>query len=285
MILIADSGSTKTEWLLLDKNVVIEQCFSMGINPYFVDSNGIIEIIKNEVIPSFIGRLPSEIYFYGSGCSTPTKKSTIATALSHFFPNAYLEINHDLLGTARALCLREEGIACILGTGSNSCLYNGREIVENVPSLGYFFADDGSGANLGKIFLTKYLLQELSPETEKLFKKQHHYSLENVLDAVYNLPKPNRFLASFSPFIHQNLHLPEIEEIAKSSFRAFFKNQVCKYSDYQHKKVFFIGSVSYHYADLIREVATEYGVKVSAISKSPMEGLVRYHLMENKSNI
>ncbi len=281
MILIADSGSTKTEWLLLDKDVVVKQCFSMGINPYFIDTKGIIEIIENEVMPAFGGLVPAEIHFYGSGCSTPTKKLTVETALRYFYPNATIAINHDLLGSARALCLNEEGIACILGTGSNSCLYNGSEIVENVPSLGYFFADDGSGANLGKRFLTKYLLEELSSETEALFKSQHNYSLENVLDAVYNKPKPNRFLASFSPFINQNLHIPEVKEIAQSSFRAFFQNQVCRYTDYQQKKVSFIGSVSFHYADVIKQVAAEFGVQVGKIYKSPMDGLVKYHCLEN----
>ncbi len=280
MILIADSGSTKTEWLLLENGKVIEQCFSMGINPYFIDTKGIIGILETEVIPLFAGRIPAEIHFYGAGCSTPTKKLTVETALRYFFHDAAVVINHDLLGSARALCLNEEGIACILGTGSNSCLYNGIEIVENVPSLGYFFADDGSGANLGKRFLTKYLLEELSPETKDLFQKQHNYTLENVLDAVYNKPKPNRFLASFSPFINQNLHIPEIREIALSSFRAFFQNQVCRYTDYRQKKVSFIGSVSFHYADVIKEVAEEYGVQVGEIYKSPMDGLVKYHCLE-----
>ncbi len=283
MILIADSGSTKTEWLLLDNGNMIKQCFSMGINPYFIDTKGVIEIIEAEVIPLFAGFLPDEIHFYGAGCSTPTKKSTVETALRYFYPNASIAINHDLLGSARALCLQEEGIACILGTGSNSCLYNGSEIVENVPSLGYFFADDGSGGNLGKIFLTKYLLGDLSHETQDIFQKQHNYTLENILDAVYNKPKPNRFLASFSPFIHQHLHIPEVKEIAQSSFRAFFQNQVCKYTNYREKKVSFIGSVSFYFSDILKEVASEFDVNVGVILKSPMEGLVKYHFLENEA--
>lgn len=277
MILIADSGSTKTEWILLNNGKIEMQCFTMGINPYFIDTNGVIEIIQNELIPSIGALQPTEIYFYGSGCSTTTKQSIVENALRNFFPNSMVSITHDLLASARALCMDQEGIACILGTGSNSCLYNGKEIIENVPSLGYFFADEGSGGHLGKILLTRYLRGDLSANTQELFKNQYNYSLENVLDAVYNQPKPNRYLASFAPFVHQNLHIPEIREIAKYSFRDFFQNQVCKYTNYQSVNVSFIGSVSYYFADLLKEVASEFDVNVGVIYKSPMEGLLKYH--------
>lgn len=285
MILIADSGSTKTEWVLLENGLVVKQCVSMGINPYFIDTKGVIEIIEAEVIPFFSSLQPAEIYFYGSGCSTNTKQSIVETALRYFYPTSIISINHDLLGSARALCMDTEGIACILGTGSNSCLYNGKEILENVPSLGYLFADDGSGGNLGKILLTKYLLGDLSHETQELFRNQYAYSLENVLDAVYNKPKPNRFLASFAPFIHQHLYIPEIENIAKSSFRSFFQNQVCKYSNYAHQKVSFIGSISFFFSDLIKETAKEYDIQVGVIYKSPMEGLIKYHMLHRNINV
>lgn len=276
MILIADSGSTKTEWLLLDKNLVVKQCFSMGINPYFIDTKGIIEIVEQEVSP-FIGGIPTEIFFYGSGCSTPTKKSIVENALRYFFPNSIITIEHDLLASARALCIDKPGIACILGTGSNSCLYNGVNIMENVPSLGYLFADDGSGGHIGKNFLTKYLFGEFSKETEELFKLQYNYSLENILDAVYNKPKPNRFLASFSPFVQEHLHIPEVKEVAVNSFKSFFERQVTRYTDFQSYQVSFIGSVSFYYSEVLKEVASEYGVDIGVILKSPMEGLVKYH--------
>jgi N-acetylglucosamine kinase-like BadF-type ATPase len=277
MILIADSGSTKTEWVIIHNSKTIKQCFSMGINPYFIDTKGIIDIIETEVIQNLGDITPNKIFFYGSGCSTPTKKSTVENALKYFFPNASIQIEHDLLASARAVCGNKEGIACILGTGSNSCLYDGSNIIENVPSLGYLFADEGSGGYLGKLLLTNYLLGNLSLETTELFNLKYNYSLENILDAAYNKPKPNRFLASFSPFIHEHLHIPEVKEIAMQNFRDFFTKQVCKYSNYQKMNVSFIGSVAFYYAPLIHEIAKEYDLNISTIIKSPMEGLIKYH--------
>ena len=277
MILLADSGSTKTEWVVLEDFKISKRCFSMGINPYFNDTKGVIDIFENEVLAMMGKEVPTEIYFYGSGCSTPTKKATIENALRYFYPDSKIEIEHDLIASARALFHHRKGIACILGTGSNSCLYDGTSILENVTSLGYFFGDEGSGGYIGKLLLLKYLRKELSNETLQLFDRQYQLSVENILDAIYNKPKPNRFLASFSPFVLQNMHNPEIEAIARQNFNDFFNTQVCKYTDFQHQEVSFIGSVAHHYSTIIREVASEFEIKVGTILQSPTEGLIKYH--------
>lgn len=277
MILLADSGSTKTEWVILKDFQIAKNCISMGINPYFNDTKGIIDIFENEVLSMLGKETPSEIYFYGSGCSTPTKKATIENALRYFYPDIKIEIEHDLTASARALFHNKKGIACILGTGSNSCLYDGKSILENVTSLGYFFGDEGSGGYIGKLLLLKYLRNELSPRTRQLFNEQYGFTVENILDAIYNKPKPNRFLASFSPFVLQNIHLPEMRAIVVQNFRDFFESQICKYTDYQTHQVSFIGSVAHHYAPIIREIAEEYSINIGDILKSPTDGLIKYH--------
>jgi len=277
MILLADSGSTKTEWVSIENHKQKNHCFSSGINPYFIDKKGIIEIISNELLPHIGNDIPEKIFFYGSGCSTSTKKATIENALKYYFPNAEITIEHDLLAAARSLCQDKKGIACILGTGSNSCLYDGKDIIENVTSLGYFFGDEGSGGYLGKLLLNRYLRNELSTEITELFNIKYNLSVENILDSIYNKPKPNRFLASFSPFVLKHLDNIEIRELVKQNFVNFFNSQVCKYSDYQKYNVSFIGSIAYHFSDILKEIASQYNIKISAILQSPMSGLIDYH--------
>ena len=223
MILIADSGATKIQWVVIEEEHVSDPVETAGFNPYFMDVSILENILDKDLIPFVRQDKITKVFYYGAGCSTVQKCGIVEDALREVFPIADCEIEHDLLGAARALFGRKEGIACILGTGSNSCLYDGKNIVENVPSIGYLFGDEGSGAYLGKLFLIDYLRNNLPESIHTAFDKKFGYSLENILDAVYSKPHPNRFLASFSRFLGDYRQEDYVQQLIKRNFRDFMK--------------------------------------------------------------
>ena len=277
MIAIADSGATKTDWVFIGKNGEISKAQTIGFNPYFIKTDGIKEELDKNLFPFVNNQLVKEVYFYGAGCSTPTNCDIVGNALEDFFFNADISVEHDLLGAARALLGREKGIACILGTGSNSCSYNGIFITQNVSSLGYVLADEGSGAYLGKQLIRDFYLDELPADLKEAFDKKYNYSLENILNAVYNRPSPNRFLASFSYFLAANLHHEHIRNLIRTAFRAFFVHQVTKYKGYKDLPVRALGSVAWIYQDFLSEAALEFGISIDRILPNPMDGLIEFH--------
>jgi len=281
MILIADGGSTKTDWRLIKEGREYKQVQTPGFNPYLVGSDEIEALLWKELQPYIDNNAISAVYYYGAGCSTPVKNMIVENAFEKIFPNSRIHISHDLLAACHALCGDKEGIAAILGTGSNSCFYDGKDIVDGIFSLGYFFGDEGSGAYLGKQLLTAYLHKELPEDVEKRFKEEYSMSLESILDAVYTKPAPSRFLASFSRFINNNRDLPYIHNLLTEAFRAFYKYQVCCYARHKEVPVHFVGSVAYHYKDILTEVGLEFGIKTGKFIKAPIDGLVEYH-QENK---
>lgn len=277
MILIADGGSTKTDWRLIKEGREYKQIQTSGFNPYLVGSDEIEEILWKELQPYIDTIGISAVYYYGAGCSTPVKNMIVETAFEKIFPNAKLYVSHDLLAASHALCGDEEGIAAILGTGSNSCYYDGKDIKEGIFSLGYFFGDEGSGAYLGKQLLTAYLHKELPEEIEKKFNEKYPMSRENILDSVYTKPAPSRFLASFSNFINENRGHPYIYSLITHAFRLFYKYQVCCYARHKEVPVHFVGSVAFHYQDILTRVGQEFGIKTGKFIKAPIDGLVEYH--------
>lgn len=277
MILIADSGATKTTWTLLGEKVVSTHN-TAGFNPYYMGADVIQHILSSEMIPEISEADVKEIYFYGSGCSTAKNCAVVNSALLEAFPNARIEVEHDLLASARALLGRSEGIACILGTGSNSCAYDGKKITANVPSLGYMFADEGSGTYIGKKFLTAYLKGNLSEEINISFRETFNYSLEDILNAVYNDNNPGKFMSTFTRFLAEHEHKDDIREILLSSFREFFNENVAKYPNYRSIPVSFVGSVAWHFRHILSEAAFDLGITIGRIEQAPMEGLIRYHL-------
>jgi glucosamine kinase len=277
MKLIADGGSTKTDWRLLKEGLEYKQVQTTGFNPYLVTSEQIEEILWKELQPFIDNNAISEVYYYGAGCSTPSKNMVIERAFEVVFPKADFYIDHDLLGAARAVCGKAEGIACILGTGSNSCFYDGREVTDHIFSLGYFFGDEGSGAYMGKQLLTTYLHNELPDDLAVKFREAHSLSNENILDAVYNKPAPSRFLASFSKFISDNRLHPFIDSLIRNNFRNFYNYQVICYPRNKDVPVNFVGSVAYHYQDILHEIGAEFGITVGKIIQAPIDGLVEYH--------
>jgi N-acetylglucosamine kinase-like BadF-type ATPase len=277
MKLIADSGATKSDWMIIDDAGEQMSFQLVGMNPFYVDTNEIVNIISKELIPFINAKAIKQVFFYGAGCSSVFKGMVIEEALSKLFRNAEINIDSDLMGSARALFGDREGIACILGTGSNSCYFNGEKIVENVMSLGYFFGDEGSGAHMGKLFLKDYLLGNLPKELEAKFKKDYNYTRDNILDAIYNLPFPNRFLASFSEFYADNLSNKYIFDLVTNSFREFFINQIEKYQKHKLLPLSFTGSVAFYFEALLRKIASEFGVKIEKILRSPINALSEYH--------
>ncbi|MDD5694294.1 MAG: ATPase [Bacteroidales bacterium] len=277
MIAIADSGATKTDWAFINPKNEITHARTIGFNPYFIKTDGIREELKKNLFPYVNNQLVKEVYFYGAGCSTPINCDIVHSALEDFFLNAEIDVDHDLLGAARALLGKEKGIACILGTGSNSCSYNGSFITENVNSLGYVLADEGSGAYLGKQLIRDFFLNELPEDLKKAFDKKYNYSLENVLNAIYDRPYPNRFLASFSYFLSANLQHEHVRNLIRNAFRAFFKHQVTKYKGYSELPVRALGSVAWHYREFLVGTAMEFGINMDKILQNPIDGLIEYH--------
>ncbi len=277
MYIIADSGSSKTDWVLCDKNVIQFKVETIGFNPYYYSSDVLAEIINKKLLPKISGNVIRYIFFYGSGCSTTQNQKVIIDALQPGFKNASIKIYHDLLGAARSLFGKQEGIAGILGTGSNSGLYNGNDVTHNIPSLGYFFGDDGSGSNLGKRLIKNYLKDEMPSDVKKIFDKNFGYSFDYILSQIYAEGNPVKFFALFSPFIKNNIHQDYFKNLVFEAFSDFFRLNICKYPDYQKLPLKFIGSIAFIYADILNEVGQSFGCQIQAIEKNPMGGLIKYH--------
>jgi len=280
MILVADGGSTKTDWRLLKDGQEYKQMQTSGFNPYLTDTEQIEDILWKELQPYLNAAGIRKIYYYGAGCSTPMRNQVVEQALEHVFPGATISIDHDLIGAARALCGNNAGIAAILGTGSNSCFYDGNFITQKIFSSGYLFGDEGSGAYMGKALLTAYLHDELPDSLTEKLNNEFLLSKEIILENAYTKPTPNRFLASFSSFIFQNSDHPYLKELILDNFRKFYKYLVCCYPGYKEVPVNFAGSVAYHYKEILLNVGQEFGIKTGKIIQSPIEGLVEYHLAE-----
>lgn len=277
MILIADAGATKIQWVVINDGKASDPIETAGFNPYFMEPRILLDAVEKDLVPFINPGYIRQVYYYGAGCSTMFKCNIVEDVLKEVFEEADFEIYHDLLGAARALFGRKEGIACILGTGSNSCLYDGKNILENVTSLGYFFGDEGSGAYLGKLWLTEYLRGRMPEHLKNLFDKRFGYSLENILDSVYSKPHPNKFLSSFSLFIGDLKNDEFVKGLVKKNFNDFFIEQVTQYANYQQQPLGVIGSVGFYFKDIFNEVAAGYGLKVNKMIQSPIEGLVEYH--------
>jgi N-acetylglucosamine kinase-like BadF-type ATPase len=277
MILIADSGSTKTDWRMMNAEGVHEQVFTAGINPQYLDSDQIYTIFEAELLPALKEKSPKSIYYYGAGCSSPDRNLRVEQALQKVFPDSQVHVDHDLLAAARALCGHKPGIACILGTGSNSCLYDGRQITDNVPSLGFLMGDEGSGAYLGKMLIRAYMYRELPDELATSLKNRYNLTKDSILDSVYYSDMPSTYLATFAKFMHEKRKDPVIHAMIYQNFEEFFERHVCKYKGYTDVPVNFVGSIAYYFSDTLHQVAKKFGAHIDTIITSPSEGLIAYH--------
>ena len=272
MILLADSGSTKTTWCLVGSDKSVQTCYTGGINPFLLGLDEIVSLLETEF--SLPRNGISKIHFYGAGCAFPDKNEMVADALARYFGVSDIQVNSDLLGAAHALCGQSPGIVCILGTGSNSCYYNGQEIVQNVSPLGYVLGDEGSGNALGRKLLSDILKNQLPPTIRDLFFDTYHVTVGEILDNVYRKPFPNRYLAQYARFVSENITYPELQALASNCFREFFRRNVMQYEAVAHLPVHFTGSIAYYFSEILKNTAAEFGLTVGTILQEPMPGLV-----------
>ncbi len=280
MLLIADSGSTKTDWCLVGKDGSVRSFSTQGINPYHQNDEMIAHVLRQELLPQMgLKEQSLRVCFYGSGVRTDKEegiRKLLATCIPH---TEDVEAHGDLLGAARALCGREVGVACILGTGSNSCLYDGQSIVANTPALGYVLGDEGSGAVLGIRFLNGLLKGQLSAQMKSELLSREGWSMDEIIDRVYRQPLANRFLASLAPFIHEHLEEDGVEALVINNFRDFIKRNIQPYfTGHERCEIHAVGSMAFHYESQLRAAAALEGVRIGKILKSPMQGLIDYHL-------
>ena len=277
MILVADSGSTKTEWKVILDGIPQESLFSSGINPYFLSSDEIYLLLKKELF-NISGHSFNIIYFYGTGCNSESKNNTVREALNRFFSAEKIWIGSDLLGAARSLCQSNPGIACIMGTGSNSCYYDGSVIVTNVSPLGYILGDEGGGAVIGRKLITAVLKKQVPDTVIDLFFDTYRITPAEILESVYIKPFPSRFLGQYATFISSNIHIPELQEIIITSFKEFITRNILQYPESGFLPVHFTGSIAVHFRVFLEELLTRNNLKPGIISLSPMSNLITYHI-------
>ena len=287
MFLIADSGSTKTDWCLCNKGAIIQHIQTQGINPYHQSEDAIEEVLREELLPQLKAQNSHlnaqspqpEVIFYGSGCANETACKRVEEAIYKVLDTDHITIHSDLFGAARALCGREEGIACVLGTGSNSCLYNGKEIVANIPPLGYILGDEGSSAVLGRRLVGDCLKNQLPETLRDEFLTEYNLTQEIILEKVYRQPLANRFLASLTPFLSKHREVPGIHKLLVESFTDFFVRNVKQYRR-PWLPIHFVGSIAHAFSAELKEAAESLGMELGTILQSPMEGLIKYHTEE-----
>jgi glucosamine kinase len=278
MILIADSGSTKTDWRILDQNKVIAQTQTVGFNPYYQYADSIADVLKINVLPLCEQKV-SHVFYYGTGVTNAEKAAVIKEAILKTFPSCgQIEAQSDIVGAARAACGRSAGIACILGTGSNSIYFDGKNTGFQVPPLGFWLGDEGSGGHLGKSLVLSYLHKEMPIEIRAKFEEKHGVMDRlTVLENAYHQPFPNRYFAAFSSFVFDNIEENFCRNLVENCFLQFFEKYIMKYSMCYDTSINFVGSVAFYYKDLLIKVADSQGFSIGKILKSPIDGLVEYH--------
>jgi N-acetylglucosamine kinase-like BadF-type ATPase len=276
MILIADSGSTKTAWKLVSPSGEVKDIKTEGINPFFRSEEDIYQELVKSLLPE-TGKGIREIYFYGAGIVNAEKGDIIRRALLRIYADAAIETYSDVLGSARALFGNQSGIACILGTGSNVCLYDGENITGGVSPLGFILGDEGSGAVMGRKLLGDYFKEIMPLYLREEFCLRYKLSREEALNRVYRGEKPNQFLAQFTPFLSEHIGSEYCKEFLKRNFIEFFERNVSKLPDYSNYPIGFIGSVAYYFSSVLIPVANSYGFKEPVIIKDPIDGLEKYY--------
>lgn len=277
-ILIADSGSTKTEWILVNKNGEKEYFHTDGLNPYFMSLEQLTKVIDEGLVGALKDKPVNEIFFYGAGCGTERSKGVVRQAISDCFNNATITVDTDLLAAAKACFWDKPGVACILGTGSNSCLYDGEKIINQIPSLGFTLGDEGSGGYFGKRILRSYFYNLMPSDLRKELEKRYDMELDQILQKVYKEPNGNRFVASFSHLLGDFAEHDFIKDIVRSGFEDFADKQLAYFGDITDQEIGFVGSIAAIHRETLEKVLTERGLKLGIIVRKPIERLVDNHL-------
>lgn len=276
MQLIADSGSTKTDWRLIGEDGTIKQFISEGLNPFFHTKESVEKVLSSTF--SEIGyKNVKAVFFYGAGCSSQEKNQLLEEAFKGVFINATVTVEHDLLGAARAACGKNEGLAGILGTGSNCCVFDGQHIVQSFPSGGYILGDEGGGVSIGKALIKAFIELRMPKDLLELFNTRYKLTTTQILDKIYKEPFPNRFLASFSSFTFHHRNHPFIADLLYKVFQAYFEVQVKQFEESKNLKLNLVGSVAFYYQELIRTVAKDQSVSIGTILEKPISGLTLFH--------
>lgn len=275
--LIADSGATKCEWCVLDNGKKAKTIITQGISPYFLTGPQITELLEKELIPKLKKFQVKEVFFYGTGLANPKNVTIVKSVLKKIFPTAKTEVQNDLLAAARALCGKNKGVACILGTGANSCFYNGKKMVKNSPGLGYVLGDEGSGAYLGKKVIQYYLYNTYDEELRASFEKKFQVTPMEILENVYKKPLANRYLASFAIFLAENRGHYMIENIIEDGLNDFFFTHLYKYRESWTHPIHFVGSIAFGFKDVLKDLCNTYELELGRVLKAPMQGLIEYH--------
>lgn len=278
MLLVADSGSSKADWILTLSDTETIPFRTSGINPFFLSEKDIIKIFQNtpEIQP-YTDQV-KEIYFFGAGCSSPDRREHISNALSKVFKNAFVSVDIDIIASIYATTGNSKGICCIIGTGSNITYFDGSKIHESKHGLGYILGDEGSGTWLGKQLITSCLYGTMPAVLSESFNKKYKIDKESIIRHVYQEPAPNFYLASFAPFLSEHISHPFIIDILKKGFSEFIETNIKSYPDYRLQTCHFVGSIAYHFSDILKELCTANEIKVGKILKHPIEELSRFIL-------
>ena len=280
MKLIADSGSTKTAWKLIDPSGKTKDIQTPGINPFFRSETDIYAELEKLLLPE-TGPEVHQIYFYGAGIVNEEKGDIVRRALSRIYPQATIEVYSDVLGAARALFGHKQGLACILGTGSNACLYDGENITQGISPLGFILGDEGSGAVMGRKLLGDYFKEVMPANLRDEFTKRFNLTREEALNRVYRTEKPNQFLAQFVPFLSEHKNSPYCQGLVQQSFMEFFERNVAKLPHYSSYPIGFIGSVAWHFSQILNNTASYFGFEKTILIKDPIDGLEKYYTIKN----
>ena len=279
MRLIIDAGSTKMEWILLDGEMVKNRFTTEGFNPNYSDRHDLEKMVSSVETchGASLQQTIQSIHYYGTGCVSERNCHIIKEVFQPHFPNALIHVTHDLMAACHAVLGHEKGIACILGTGSNSCVYDGEHIVERAVSLGYLIGDDGGGVHIGKEVVRSYFYGFMPEDLRQRFDAAYLLELKDLIRCLYHENQPSKYLASFAKFAGENQAHPYMRSLVKGCFKVFIEAFVLRYSECKSLKISFIGSVAFHFQDILEESLTDYGLTMGRVMQAPAEGLVRYH--------
>jgi N-acetylglucosamine kinase-like BadF-type ATPase len=281
MLLIADSGSTKADWSLVNQGIVINEFNTIGFNPYFHKEDIILAALRSSALIK-IAESVEELFFFGAGCSSPSLNKIISDALQKFFVNAKISVQHDMLGSVLATCGDQPGISCILGTGSNSCYYDGKIIYENNYGLGYILGDEGSGSYYGKKLVAYFLYGILPSHLQEQFGKLYPITKDSLIKNVYNSSNANVYLASFARFLSDRKEDEYVQQLVKDGMSEFFDLCVTHYKGYERLPVHFVGSIAFYFENILRTVAGEKGIHIGKVIKKPIKELTDYYIAKSK---